>query len=311
MRPDPAVEFTLGLCAILAALGIALLLAFPPAWLDNRKTAVAIFPSIGTLTTGANLRDNGTVVGNVVAIEPMGGFYRIRMKVQPDWKLAEKRGLTVEETNPLQAASLGVASICRLPDNGAIPAGCCPGKLETGRAAAGEIALASCGRTPSLIDAAMATTLKASAQITALSNAFQEKAPPLLASTQKAVDATLNGMIAMKAVSDYARGVLSQNEANLKGTLANANTTLGNVSSTTKTFDELLTAKREQLDTSITSVTAVLATTAATMPGIVADLQKAAEDLRAVTGQIRNEPTSIIRRRERADPSFVEPAAEK
>jgi hypothetical protein len=239
-----------------------------------------------------------------MAIEPLGDGFRVHMKLQPDWRLKDGYGLTVEQTNPLQAGSLAVARVCARAPGANLSAGCCPDKLVTGAAPAGETALASCGRTPGLIDTAMATTAMLSIQLRTLSAVM----PPLLESTKGAVAATTAGMTAMKAVSDKALVVFNDNGGALKSTLANASVTLGNVSNTTKTLDQLMTAKREQLDASITNVSSVLETTAAAMPGITANLQKAAEDLRAITGQVRNEPTQIIRRRERSDPSFVDPA---
>jgi ABC-type transporter Mla subunit MlaD len=307
MRPDPVVEFCLGLGALLIAIIVALLLAFPPAWMDKRQSASAFFANVSGLGEGANVSENGFIQGNVTAIEPWGGGFRVHMKLRPQWHLKAGLGLTVEQTNPLQAGSLAVAHICKLVPGGSLPTGCCPDRLITGSAAAGEAALASCGRTPSLIDVAMATTVMVSTQLKTLSNTM----PPLLESTKGAVAATTAGMTAMKAVSDKALVVFTDNGGTLKSTLANANTSLANVSNTTKTLDQLLTAKREQLDISITNLSNVMATTAVTMPGIAANLQKASEDLRAVSGQIRNEPTSVLRKRERADPSFVEPAAEK
>src|SRR5215210_7104451 len=121
MRPDPILEFWLGMGAIAAALAVALLLAFPPAWLDSRQTAVANFTSLGTLNQGANVRENGNVVGNVVAIDPMGAYYRVRMKIQKGWGMAPDQGLAVDETNPLQAASLSVARQCRPAPAGVAP----------------------------------------------------------------------------------------------------------------------------------------------------------------------------------------------
>ncbi|MBV9549417.1 MAG: hypothetical protein JO256_07070 [Alphaproteobacteria bacterium] len=310
MRPDPVIEFWLGLAAILAVVAVALVLAFPPAWLDDRQTAVANFRSLGLLMQGANVRENGNVVGNVTAVEAKGSYYRVHMKIKKGWQMAPDQGLTVDETNPLQAPALAVARQCRAAAPGAMPsAGCCPEALANASADAGEVALASCGVSPNLVDAALATTLQARDQITALRDAVQKAdLPALLKKTEGAVAATTSGMAAMKAVSDKALSVLNTNGDKLTSILAKADTTLGNVSNTTKTVDDFLTTKKEQLDTSITNVSSILATTAATLPGVVTDLKKAAEDMRVITGQVRNEPTQLIRRRERSDPSFVDPA---
>jgi hypothetical protein len=311
MRPDPVVEFWLGMSAIVAALAVALLLAFPPSWMDHRIGAVTNLNNVSHLAEGSTVSEKGFVWGTVTKIEAMGGYFRVHMKLDPKFTLAAGTALALEETNPLQAASLVVGRQCRLQAGAPIPPGCCPEKLTSAGRSEDEIGLASCGSYPSLIDKAVDTVQMAQKQMTDLRAALDKNLPPLQEKTNAALLATTSGMVAMKSVSEYAKGVLTENNARLGSTLANADSVLGNLKTTTAEVNGLLTKKRDELDASITNVSSMLATTAATMPVVVDNLQKSAEDLRAVTGQIRNEPTSLVRRRQRSDPSFVDPAPEQ
>ena len=318
MRPDPVVEFCLGLGAIVVALAVALLLAFPPAWMDHRQAAGANFASVNHLAEGSNVSDHGVVWGTVTSLEPKGSYVRVHMKLKPGFTLAPDQALALEDTNPVQAASLVVLRQCKLQPNAVPPEGCCPDRIAASSSDANEKGLASCGHLPSLIDTAMATVLQTKTQLAEvarnfgdLNTAFRATMPPLMDKTNAALLATTSGMGAMKNVSEYAKGVLAANGEHLKGTLANADATLGNLKKTTADVNEVLDKEKDDLKASITNFSNVLATTAATMPGVVDHIQESAENLRAITGEIRQEPTSIVRRRERSDPSFVDPAPEK
>jgi ABC-type transporter Mla subunit MlaD len=284
------------------ALAAALLFAFPPSWLDRRHDAIAVFSNLGSLGEGADVRENGFVVGNVAAIEPLGGLYRVHMKLKPDWRMASGGALAVDQTNPLQPAILAIAHVCKVAATAEKPAaGCCPDKPLVPDAVDGEIALVSCGRTPNLIDVALATTVKASDAITSLQAAM----PSLMAKTTGAITATAGAMVAMKAVSDKTLLIVDDtNRENLKNALAS-------FSGSGKTINELLAAKQVELESSITSLNAVLQQAAAKLPAIMDNMQKSSEDLRAISAQIRNQPTSLLRKRDRSDPDFVEPPSDK
>jgi ABC-type transporter Mla subunit MlaD len=312
MRPDPVVEFCLGLGAIIAALAVALMLAFPPAWMDSRQGAVANFTNVDHLVEGSNVTRSGVVWGTVTGIQDKGNFVLVHMKLKPGFTMAPDQGLALEDTNPVQPASLVVGRRCKLIAGEKIPEGCCPEKITGASSTATEIGLASCGHLPSLIDQAQEIGRVAKAQIGAIGKTvsdLNDKLTPLMAKASATLDTSKATMASALGTSEKAKGALSdQNVANLTKVLASTEATMDRVKTTTANIDDIVRNEKEQLDASIANVSTVLATTAAMMPGVVDNLQKSAENMRAITGDIRQEPTSLVRRRERSDPSFVEPA---
>jgi len=315
MRPDPVVEFWLGMGAIAAALAVALLLAFPPAWMDHRIGAVANFGNVSFLGEGSSVSGDGYVWGTVTKIEPVKGHYRVHMKLKPGLELAANQGLALEQANPLQPAYLTVVRQCKAVPGVALQAGCCPERLSAASPEGAERGLASCGRIPNLIDQAKDIGTVAKTRIDDIGktvSALNAKLGPLMDKASATLDTSKATMTSAGITSARAQALLANdNVANLSKVLASTQATMDRVKTTSATIDDLLQNKKEQLDASITNLSNVLATTAATMPGVVDNLQKSAEDLRAITGQIRQEPTSLVRRRERSDPSFVDPAPEK
>ena len=315
MRPDPIIEFGLGLAAIVVALAAALLFAFPPSWLDSRRVAVAVFSNVGSLGEGADVRENGYVVGNVVSIDAATNRYLVHMKLRPEWRMAAGQALTVEETNPLRAASLSVAHICKtvVTFDSESMVGCCPDKFLSPVTAGDEMALASCGRTPSLIDVALATTLKVSFVTNELRVAMGlEQANKAIAALpgdpgdKPGLVSNANAMMtSIKALTNKASGLVDDRN---KASLSSA---LNNFSSGSKTMNDMMRNNAGELKASMTGLASILQTTATTLPVIVGNMQKASEDLKAVSAEIRREPTSLLRQRKRSDPRFVEPAADK
>lgn len=314
VRPDPILQLFLGLGVLLCGLGMAWLFAYPPAWLDPRHAAIAMFSNIGTLAEGADIRENGSVIGNVVSITTEGDHYLVHMKVRQAG-IAPDRALAIDEVNPILAASIVSRRVC----HAASASGCCPEKPVLAAASAGEVAFRSCGRLPSLIDVAMETTSKASlvltefrttlgleqasAAIAALPGRPVDK-PGLVAKTEATMTAVAASMGSMKAVADRGSALLEQNQQNIADAIANLNSS----ASALKNFTE---NNQAGLENAITEMGGVIRTTARGLPGILDNLQATSENLESLSTQIRNEPTSLLRQRERADPDFVDPAPDR
>jgi ABC-type transporter Mla subunit MlaD len=288
-------------------------LAFPPAWLDHRQAAYAVFADVGSLAQGAAVRENGYVVGHVVSIAPDHGAYLVRMRLHRHWHPGGGRALAIDDVNPLRAADLAVARVCTAPTATAAktpaPALCCPGPAIPPPSRPGEEALASCGRMPSLIDAALTTIHDADAAVGELRKAVglnRAGAAPqqdAVAQIPALVDKAGRALTSITGLADkVALLVDARNRRNLSATL-------GHLNSGSKSIDSLVQSRRADIDMSVTDMNSILHTTATTLPAIIDNLQRASANLRAVSAEVRNEPTSLLRLHRRSDPGFVAPAS--
>lgn len=303
MRPDPVLQFRLGLTAIGLVLLVALAAAFAPRLLDRRTEAEAVFSNVAELAEGAKVMDRGFAIGRVARIEQRLTERRfiVYLRLDPKWQPENPHalGLVVEEPNPLRPATLNVVSADDCPE---------PSKLDP---TITTMQLRGCGHHPSMIELTL-ITLNVTKETVQRVNAILEVlapagkrpgAPSNAGALMTRLDTTMKNI---QVVSESARTMLdSKHQRKLDNIIDNLALTSHEASATAKGAHGLVQTNSKSIGSSISDVRYILAVTASQMAAITADLQASTANLKEITAQLRDDPASALRRKALGDPTIA------
>lgn len=300
MRPDPVLQFRLGLAAIGLILLIALAAAFAPGLLDRRQKAEAVFSNVAGLAEGAAIIDRGFVVGRVTRIEQRLTERRfiVYLRLDPDWQPANPKtlGLVVEEPNPLRPASLSVTTGRSTTD--------CPEPAPLDPTITG-LQLRGCGHHQSMVELTISTLHVAEDTLSITKETVKQVNSLLDAKTPmgRKLDATMTNV---QAMTEKANALFDKkHQRQIDAIIKNIGLTSGQAGAAVKDVRRILQTNEKPVGESIAHVDYILAVTANQMASITTDLQASVANLREITSQLRDDPSSVVRRKELGDPAIA------
>lgn len=306
MRPDPVLQFRLGLAAIGLILLVALAAAFAPRLLDRRREAEAVFGNVAGLAEGAAVIDRGFIVGRVTRIEQRLTERRfiVYLRLDPDWQPSDPKalGLVVEEPNPLRPATLSVVSGFSSID--------CPEPAPLDPAITG-MQLRGCGHHLSMVELTLLTLNSTKDTVLHVNSILEAIAPtgkkPGAPADTSALMVRINATLKnVQEMSEKANALLDKkHQQQINGIIDNLALTSRRASATAKDVSGLIRTNAKPVGSSIADLRYILAVTAAQMASITTDLQASTANLREITSQLRDDPSSVIRRKDLGDPAIA------
>jgi len=312
MRPDPVLQFRLGLAAIGVIVVIALIAAFAPGLLDNRQTATVVLDRAWGLSAGAPVLDDGFLIGHITEIQPdlKRRRYVVTMRLTPEWQPEhpEQLGLVVQEPNPLKSALLSVVRDVN-------DASACPKLMGIDSSLPG-MQMQSCGHQPGMIEKALAVLDSTQQTVNSINTVLAVFVPPKTigpngqmvagTGTTEATSNLLDTLHNVKDISDSVKGLLdTKNTKQIEDVIARLTKLSQQVNSTAADVNGLVTKSAKPMAASLADARYILAITATQMSSITNDLQASASNLRELTAQLRDDPGSPLRPRKLSDPSIL------
>ncbi|HEV2562248.1 MAG TPA: hypothetical protein VGT78_08900 [Rhizomicrobium sp.] len=308
MRPDPVLQFRLGLATIAILVVVALVAAFAPEVLDRRHPYVAVFKNVANLGEGAAVKDEGFVIGHVTRIEQhlRERRFLVRVRLDPDWQTEDMRdvGLVIDAPNPLQPATLSIARGKDCPEPTYDPS--LPGAQLRG-----------CGHHPSMIELTLQTINTTRDTVERVNTVLRALAPT--PEEIKAGGASANGSVALiarmnatltnvQAISETARGLLNdKRQRQIASMIDNLAATSKQASLAATEMNGLVHKNAEPVGSSVTDLRYILGVTATSMASIAANMQAASADLKEITAKLRDDPRAMVSGRALGDPADTKP----
>ncbi|HEX2593809.1 MAG TPA: hypothetical protein VHL34_20085 [Rhizomicrobium sp.] len=284
---------------------VAIIAAFAPGLLDRRIEAHAIFRSVSGLSEGAAILDSGFVVGHVTRVEQQLGQRRfvVTLRLSPDWQPAnlDSLGLVVEEPNPLRPSYLAVVA----------PSSDCPEPAPRDPAIDGP-QLRGCGHHPGMIELALTTlnATRATVQqvnglleiLTPSKKADGKPAGPNAATLVARLDKTMQNV---ETMSESAKGIVDKaHQQKIDAIIESLAITSKSAGATVSSVNGLIATNAKPVGLAVSDLRYILSLTATQMASITSDLQATAANLREVSAQLRDDPSSVVRSKELSDPKL-------
>lgn len=305
MRPDPVLQFRLGLAAIGVLVLAALIMAFAPGLLDRRAPAQVILSNVQGLAEGDEVKDEGFIIGHVTRIDQQLQQRRflVSMRLDPEWQPKDQQtiGLVILEPNPLKSATLNVV---RDVSNRIA----CPEPTPLDPALTG-LQLRGCGHQPSMIELTFLTLNITRDVVKQINQILKELAPDKNGngSPPASMMKTLTRSLAnFEEVSKQVKGMLdTPHQKKIDAILANAAAISKEATVATKNVNRLVENNGKPATAALADLRYILAVTATQMASIAADLQVSSANLKELTTQLRDDPAAPLHPHKLSDPAIL------